>query len=153
MKCFYWLKDQNDRNAIEHFSGGSRRGAWEACLSPPPPQPLLLDQNEAWRAEKKYIFETWPPSFVGGWMTGPPAYLKFWIRHWTSKKASKNQSTLLTMAILSILQVRIFCPFPLEHPFCKKNRRLVMVYTSPQRMLPLWQCSQDGFQLYIWVNW
>ena len=32
-----------------------------------------------------------------------------------SEDSLYNQTTLLTMAILSILQARIFCPFPLEH--------------------------------------
>ena len=32
-----------------------------------------------------------------------------------SEDSLYNQSTLLIMAILIILQARIFCPFPLEH--------------------------------------
>ena len=46
------------------------------------PPPLGLDQTEARRAEKNF-FKTGPPSpYLRGWMTGFPAYLKVWIRHW-----------------------------------------------------------------------
>ena len=43
---------------------------------------LFLDQTEVRRAEKN-LFETGPlPAYLRVWMTGPPPYLKVWIRHW-----------------------------------------------------------------------
>ena len=42
--------------------------------------PLLLDQTEAWRAEKKNLSPPPPPPYLRVWMTGLPLYLKVWIR-------------------------------------------------------------------------
>lgn len=69
MKRFYWLKDQNDRNAI----------IFEHCMCTVKSKKSF--QNQIAKSEDSLY----------------------------------NQTTLLTMAILSILQARIFCPFPLEH--------------------------------------
>ena len=65
-------------NAQEEFSGGYR----SALLAP-----LILDQTEAWRAEKNFFKSCSPPHFRV-WMTAPPpppppAYLKVSIRHWS----------------------------------------------------------------------
>ena len=43
--------------------------------------PIILDQTETRRAEKKFL-ETCTPPFLRIWMIAPPpSYLKVWIRH------------------------------------------------------------------------
>ena len=44
-----------------------------------PGPPLFFDQNEARRAEKKFLGDR-PPPYLRVWMTAPPPYLKVWIR-------------------------------------------------------------------------
>ena len=49
------------------------------------PDPLLLDQTEARRGEKKFLGGDRAPRYLGGWKNAPPPppppYLKVWIRH------------------------------------------------------------------------
>ena len=49
------------------------------------PAPLILDQTEGRRAEKKF-FETGPLHYLRVWMTAPTPNLQVWTRHWSIRK-------------------------------------------------------------------
>ena len=58
--------------------------------------PFFLDQTEAWRAEKKIVFETafpTPPSYLMVWMK-----VKVWMRH----RAQQIQGCKLTPRVIYI---------------------------------------------------
>ena len=55
------------------------RGKFSADPGGPAPS-LFLEQTEARRTEN-FFFETGPPPHVRIEMTGPPHYLKVWIRY------------------------------------------------------------------------
>ena len=68
------------------FHTNTIRGQWRIQgKGPGGPPSLLLDQNEARRAEK-FFFEPPPAPYLRIWMTAPPPppapYLKVWICHW-----------------------------------------------------------------------
>ena len=62
------------------------RGQWRIQgKGPGGPPPLLLDENEAGRAEKNFLEAAPPPPpYLRVWMTAPPPapYLEVWIHHW-----------------------------------------------------------------------
>ena len=64
-------------SVVVNNSGGSRGGARGAR----PLSPLVLDQTEALKAEKKnFPHHPPPPPYLRAKMTAPP-YLRVWIRH------------------------------------------------------------------------
>ena len=82
---------------------------WRIQEKGPAPSPLILDQNEARRAEKNFLGDRPPPTYLKIWVTvsqplspplpfppPPPPHLKVWIRNCLVLLYSKDTSIQTT---------------------------------------------------------